>query len=167
MKYENNWESLNSRPVPSWFEDAKLGIFIHWGLYSVPAYAPFGDYAEWYGWPIGMNEEPQGRQQMYIDFHKARYGENFKYSDFVSGFTAENFDANEWVELFRKSGAFEAFDDQVFKFVVEFQGIKVSVFGKGRGKADCRIACECAQFQDTFCSSCLHNYPQEFSLDGS
>ncbi len=105
MKYENNWESLNSRPVPSWFEDAKLGIFIHWGLYSVPAYAPFGDYAEWYGWPIGMDSEPVGRQQQYIDFHKARYGENFKYSDFVSGFTAENFNADEWAELFAKSGA--------------------------------------------------------------
>ena len=38
--YENNWESLNKRPVPEWFADAKFGIFIHWGLYSVPAYAP-------------------------------------------------------------------------------------------------------------------------------
>ena len=105
MKYENNWESLNSRPVPSWFEDAKLGIFIHWGLYSVPAYAPFGDYAEWYGWPIGMTEEPTGSQPQYIEYHKKHYGENFKYSDFVSGFTAEHFDANEWAELFAKSGA--------------------------------------------------------------
>lgn len=105
MKYENSWESLNSRPVPSWFEDAKLGIFIHWGLYSVPAYAPFGDYAEWYGWPIGMNEEPKGSQQKYIDYHREHYGEDFKYPDFVSGFTAEHFNADEWAELFQKSGA--------------------------------------------------------------
>ncbi len=104
MKYENNWESLNSRRVPAWFEDAKFGIFIHWGLYSVPAYAPFGDYAEWYGWPLRL-ENPSERQKMYVDYHKKRYGENFRYEDFVSGFTAENFDADEWVGLFRKSGA--------------------------------------------------------------
>ena len=48
MHYENNWESLNSRPVPDWFADAKFGIFIHWGLYSVPAYTEKGQYAEWY-----------------------------------------------------------------------------------------------------------------------
>jgi alpha-L-fucosidase len=38
--YESTWESIDSRPVPAWFEDAKFGIFIHWGLYSVPAYSP-------------------------------------------------------------------------------------------------------------------------------
>ena len=48
MYYENNWESLNARPVPQWFGDAKFGIFIHWGLYSVPAFAPKENYAEWY-----------------------------------------------------------------------------------------------------------------------
>lgn len=48
MHYENNWESLNSRHVPDWFADAKFGIFIHWGLYSVPAYTAKGQYAEWY-----------------------------------------------------------------------------------------------------------------------
>ena len=48
MHYENNWESLNSRPVPQWFADAKFGIFIHWGLYSVPAYTWKGAYSEWY-----------------------------------------------------------------------------------------------------------------------
>ncbi len=54
--YQPNWESIDSRPVPAWFEDAKFGIFIHWGLYSVPAYSPtardkvgvYDRYAEWY-----------------------------------------------------------------------------------------------------------------------
>ena len=46
--FENNWESLNKRKVPEWFEDAKFGIFIHFGLYSVPAYTENGKYAEWY-----------------------------------------------------------------------------------------------------------------------
>ena len=47
-RYEPTWESLDQRENPEWFADAKFGIFIHWGLYSVPAYAPRGTYAEWY-----------------------------------------------------------------------------------------------------------------------
>ena len=46
--YEPNWESLDSRPIAPWFEDAKFGIFIHWGPYSVPACTPKGTYSEWY-----------------------------------------------------------------------------------------------------------------------
>ena len=49
MHYENNWASLNARPVPAWFEDAKFGIFAHWGIYSVPSFAARTEYAEWYG----------------------------------------------------------------------------------------------------------------------
>ncbi|NLP48886.1 MAG: alpha-L-fucosidase [Clostridiales bacterium] len=97
--YQNNWESLNSRPVPGWFEDAKFGIFIHWGLYSVPAYAPIGNYAEWYGY----NMHNVGSETH--DFHLANYGEGFKYADFVKDFKAELFDAQDWVSLFEKAGA--------------------------------------------------------------
>ena len=50
--YQPNWDSLDKRPTPAWFTDAKFGIFIHWGIYSVPAYAPVIPgklaYAEWY-----------------------------------------------------------------------------------------------------------------------
>ncbi len=104
MKYENNWESLNSRPVPEWFADAKFGIFIHWGLYSVPAYAPPKQYAEWYGWTLKC-ENPNENQQMFKDYHKKIYGDDFKYEDFVGQFKAENFDAEEWADLFQKAGA--------------------------------------------------------------
>lgn len=97
--YENNWESLNSRPIPSWFEDAKFGIFIHWGLYSVPAWAPRGSYAEWYGFNMHNKDNPT------YDFHREQYGENFKYANFVKDFKAELFDADEWVKLFEKAGA--------------------------------------------------------------
>ena len=54
VRYEPRWESLDSRPTPQWFTDAKFGIFIHWGIYSVPAWAPtkgigvHDGYAEWY-----------------------------------------------------------------------------------------------------------------------
>ena len=97
--YENNWESLNSRPVPEWFGDAKFGIFIHWGLYSVPAFTKKGDYAEWY-----MRQIEDETTEAHA-FHKRVYGENAKYEDFVNGFTAELFDAKKWAELFVKSGA--------------------------------------------------------------
>lgn len=46
--YTPDWKSLDKRPIPTWFQDAKFGIFIHWGLYSVPAWSPKGTYAEWY-----------------------------------------------------------------------------------------------------------------------
>lgn len=98
MKYENNWTSLNSRKVPEWFADAKFGIFIHWGLYSVPAYTKKGDYAEWYGMQI--LEDTQAAK-----FHKETYGKKAKYEDFVGSFKAELFDADKWAQLFKKSGA--------------------------------------------------------------
>ncbi len=97
--YENNWESLNSRPIPSWFEDAKFGIFIHWGLYSVPAFAEKGRYAEWYG------SEMMNKDSSTYKFHVRNYGEGFMYADFVKDFKAELFDAEEWVKLFEKAGA--------------------------------------------------------------
>ncbi len=104
MKYENNWDSLMQRKVPEWFDDAKFGIFIHWGLYSVPAYAPKGQYAEWY-WNAIKTENPNENQQAFIDFHKKTYGENFEYADFVKDFKAECFDADEWASIFQRAGA--------------------------------------------------------------
>lgn len=99
MFYENNWESLNSRPVPAWFGKAKFGIFIHWGLYSVPAYTARGSYAEWYKEQIWKDGEPAKI------FHEKTYGQNFKYEDFAGMFKAELFDPDEWKDLFIKSGA--------------------------------------------------------------
>lgn len=99
MKYEANWESLDKRPVPQWFQDAKFGIFIHWGLYSVPGYAKKGEYAEWYGW--NMNDKESATWK----FHEKNYGKDFQYADFVKDFKAELFDAEEWVNLFQRAGA--------------------------------------------------------------
>lgn len=99
MKYESNWESLNSRPVPAWFGEAKFGIFIHWGLYSAPAYTKNGQYAEWYMRQLEEENHPARR------FHDRVYGPNFRYEDFVKDFKAELFDANEWARLFQRSGA--------------------------------------------------------------
>lgn len=99
MKYESNWQSLDTRPVPQWFCDAKFGIFIHWGLYSVPGYAKKGEYAEWYGWNLQDKQSPTWK------FHEKHYGEQVRYADFVKEFKAELFDAQEWAALFARAGA--------------------------------------------------------------
>lgn len=102
--YENNWESLNSRPVPEWFADAKFGIFIHWGLYSVPAYAPVRDYAEWYGYACNMENCETESQEKYKAYHKEHYNSR-PYYDFINDFKGERFDAQKWAELFQRAGA--------------------------------------------------------------
>jgi len=94
-----SWESPDSRPCPSWFDEAKFGIFIHWEVYSVPAWAPKGQYAEWYWQKIMQKEE--GTWQ----FHLKTYGEGFRYQHFAPLFKAECFDPGAWANLFAKSGA--------------------------------------------------------------
>ncbi|MEV8523797.1 alpha-L-fucosidase [Streptomyces sp. NPDC052000] len=92
--------SLSSHQAPYWFQDAKFGIFIHWGVYSVPAWAPVGvQYAEWY-W--SQMQDPKNPTYAY---HRQTYGESFNYDDFIPRFTAERFDPRSWVELFRDAGA--------------------------------------------------------------
>ncbi|MBN2416082.1 alpha-L-fucosidase [bacterium] len=103
--YMPAWESLDSRPVPAWFQDAKFGIFIHWGVYSVPAWRPvasarYASYAEWYYARV-MGDTVHGGAL----FHKENYGESFEYRDFASLFRAELFDPGFWAELFAKAGA--------------------------------------------------------------
>lgn len=94
-----SWTSLQKRPYPEWFREAKLGIFIHWGLYSVPAYGGPESYGEWY--LLGLQKGDKTR----TGFMKKNYGENFTYRDFAPLFKAELFDADEWASLFRKAGA--------------------------------------------------------------
>ena len=108
--YEPTWESLDQRETPEWFEDAKFGIFIHWGLYSVPAYTNKGTYAEWY-WhslvadPSQFNEKRLKRHLVTTEFHNDNYGEDFEYPDFRKMFKAEFFDPIEWANIFKRSGA--------------------------------------------------------------
>jgi hypothetical protein len=66
MHYTPNWNSIVSRPIPSWFQQAKFGIFIHWGVYSVPAWRKleserYASYAEWYYARVMYNEENGGK----------------------------------------------------------------------------------------------------------
>ncbi|MGC4746968.1 alpha-L-fucosidase [Micromonospora sp. DT201] len=93
--------SLGKHESPYWFDDAKFGLFVMYGPYSLPAWAPAGElWAEWY-WAL-MTDVPDPRTK---DHHKATYGEDFTYDDFIKDFSAERFDAAEWVRLFEQSGA--------------------------------------------------------------
>ncbi|HSS97896.1 MAG TPA: alpha-L-fucosidase [Terriglobales bacterium] len=94
--YRPDWESLQKYEAPAWYQDAKFGIFIHWGVYSVPA---FGN--EWY--PRNMYRE--GSEE--YKHHIATYGtqDKFGYKDFIPMFKAAQFNPASWAELFKKAGA--------------------------------------------------------------
>ncbi|HUW20029.1 MAG TPA: alpha-L-fucosidase [Sedimentisphaerales bacterium] len=96
MKYEPTWESLSKYEAPEWFKDAKFGIFIHWGVYAVPAYR-----SEWYPREMYLKNKDT------YNHHKAVWGDQskFGYKDFIAMFKAEKWDPAEWAELFRKAGA--------------------------------------------------------------
>lgn len=107
-----------TRPIPQWFDDAKLGIFIHWGIFSVPAYAPRGrtitdivrshpedgwarlPYTEWYPNSLRFPQSPASAH------HRAKYGDR-SYESFRPEFdkAAEAFDAKAWADLFAEAGA--------------------------------------------------------------
>lgn len=102
IKYQPTWESLNQRPVPEWFSDAKFGIFIHWGLYSVPAWAPKQYYAEWYWNWIKTPGNESFREEL-----RRSHEENFgcDYEDFADLWKAEFWDPAQWGDLLETSGA--------------------------------------------------------------
>ncbi len=103
--YTDDWQSLDQRPIPGWFTDARFGIFIHWGVYSVPSYAevvPDG-YAEWY-WYSLLNTDRHSYKNTRA-FHDRVYGKDFMYQDFEHRFTAELYNPDQWAELFKSSGA--------------------------------------------------------------
>lgn len=95
-EYKDNWESLSSYRVPEWYNKMKFGIFIHWGIYSVPAFG-----SEWYS----RNMYIQGSKE--FEHHRKVYGEHkeFGYKDFIPMFQAEKFNAKEWANVFKKAGA--------------------------------------------------------------
>jgi alpha-L-fucosidase len=108
-KYEPNWASLDKRPAPQWYLDAKFGIFIHWGVYAVPAWAPVGEYSEWYWNRVGNvpadKRGPKDEKNPWWKHHVETWGKDFTYDQFAPKFTAEKFNAEEWAQLFADAGA--------------------------------------------------------------
>ena len=120
MTYEATWESVKTHTVPSWYDDAKLGVFVHWGLYSVPAWAPQvpdiqtllrtsgprfvlrnNPYAEWYANTVRLAGSPTRRH------HDATYGADFSYDDFAPAFetASASADLDTLAQLCRRAGA--------------------------------------------------------------
>ena len=94
--YKDTWASLSSWQTPKWYQKAKFGIFIHWGVYSVPAFD-----SEWY--PRNMYIEGSKVYEHHIKTYGAH--KDFGYKDFIPMFKAEKFDPNAWAALFKKAGA--------------------------------------------------------------
>lgn len=94
--FKDNWDSLMDFEVPSWFKKAKFGIFIHWGLYSVPEYSN-----EWYS----RNMYTEGMPA--FEHHIETFGRqaDFGYKDFIPMFTAKRFNPKEWAKIFKEAGA--------------------------------------------------------------
>jgi alpha-L-fucosidase len=94
--FRDDWSSLEGYSVPAWYEDGKLGIFIHWGAYSVPAFRN-----EWYPRNMYVAGSPE------YEHHRKTYGDqvNTGYKDLIDSFTAERFEPQRWAELFRRAGA--------------------------------------------------------------
>ena len=119
--YEPTWESLVSHPTPQWFKDAKFGIFIHWGVYSVPAFHEW--YVEFMSPKSNWGKTPEGPPYTAAQgnlpdsvfrasvrnganqYHRDNYGVDFEYDEFIPMFKAENFDPASWADLFEEAGA--------------------------------------------------------------
>lgn len=94
-KYHPTWESLSTHPVPDWYREKRLGIFLHWGVFSVPAYH------DWYARNMYIKGSPE------YEYHCQHYGQpkDFGFKDFIPQFKMEAFDPQAWVKLFREAGA--------------------------------------------------------------
>ena len=119
MKFEPDRRSIKKHQVPDWFHDAKFGIFIHWGIYSVPGFATTGldliesekrgsdvhfknnPYAEWYLNTLRIDGSPTQ------NYHRENFGDSFSYDDFSEIFNEEikKWNPTEWAQLFKQVGA--------------------------------------------------------------
>lgn len=139
--FQDNWDSLGEFSIPKWYRNAKFGIFIHWGVYSVPAFSN-----EWYS----RNMYIQGSKE--YEHHIKTYGahKDFGYKDFIPMFQAEKFDAKEWADLFESAGAkyvvpvaehhdgFQMYKSKISHFNAYEMGPKRDVLGELKAEFDKR-----------------------------
>ncbi len=136
-EYKADWSTLINHKVPDWYRDAKFGIFIHWGVYSVPAYGH-----EWYARHVYQQDYEKGGLNFY-KHHTEKYGplKDFGYKDFVPMFQAQNFDPDAWADLFHEAGAkfvmpvaehhdgFQMYDSQLSPWCATQMGPKKDIVG--------------------------------------
>nr|XP_042904153.1 alpha-L-fucosidase [Parasteatoda tepidariorum] len=92
--YTPDWISLDSRPLPDWYDEVKIGVFIHWGVFSVPG---FGSEWFWSDW--------EGKEPSFVEFMNKNYKPGFTYPEFASDFTAEFYNPEQWADIIKASGA--------------------------------------------------------------
>src|SRR5436190_10067270 len=95
-RYQATWESLKKYTTPDWFRDAKFGIFIHWGVYSVPGFG-----SEWYPRQMYQKDSEESKHHIEVYGPQTKFG----YKDFVPGLIASKFDPDLWADLFKDAGA--------------------------------------------------------------
>lgn len=158
--YKDTWQSLCEHPDPRWYHRAKFGIFIHWGVYSVPAFG-----SEWYPRQMYL----QGSRE--YEHHIATYGphKQFGYKDFIPLFKAEKFDPAAWAALFQSAGArfvmpvaehhdgFQMYDSQLSHWNAKQMGPQRDIVG------ELKTAVEAAGL--TFCVS-NHRAEHFWFMDG-
>ncbi|MCL2030085.1 MAG: alpha-L-fucosidase [Oscillospiraceae bacterium] len=137
--YTDTWESLCAYPEPEWYRQARFGVFIHWGVYAVPAFAN-----EWYARNMYIQGSPE------YEHHRKTYGNHktFGYKDFIPLFRGERFDAGEWMALIRDSGAqyvmpvaehhdgFQMYDSALSEFNAARMGPRRDVLGELKRAAE-------------------------------
>ena len=98
VRYTPDWKSLDSRQLPQWYDDAKVGIFLHWGVFSAPSFG-VGDAREsaylWLNWRNNVTDA--------IQYMKQNFPPDFTYADFASTFHAEFFNPDEWADIFKSA----------------------------------------------------------------
>ena len=147
-KYKDDWASLSNHKTPDWYYKGKLGIFIHWGIYSVPAFG-----GEWYSRRMYCRFYPE------FEHHRKTYGEHkdFGYKDFIPDFNGRNFDAERWVKIFKEAGAKFVMPvcehhDGFAMYETDFNRWNAANMGPKRNVA-MEIKQECEKQGLTFCSS--------------
>ena len=146
--YKDTWESLTNMEIPRWFCKDKFGIFIHWGLYSVPAFNN-----EWYSRNMYVQDMPE--YQHHIDTYGPH--KDFGYKDFIPMFKAEKWNPAEWISIFKKAGAkyivpvaehhdgFQMYDSEISEWNAAKKGPKRDVIRE--------LKTECEKAGLTFCTS--------------
>jgi len=98
VRYTPDWNSLDSRPLPQWYDDAKVGIFLHWGVFSSPSYG-VGSSSEssflWLFWQQNVSE--------IVQYIKDNYPPGFTYADFAATFHAELFNPDQWADIIQSA----------------------------------------------------------------
>ncbi len=158
--FKPTWESLLKFETPKWFKNAKFGIFVHYGLYSVPEYGN-----EWYSRNMYRDDSPE------FDYHIQTFGEhkNFGYKDFIPMFKCEKFDADEWVSIFKNSGAkyfcpvaehhdgFQMYKSEISNWNINEMGMKKDYLGE--------LKKSCEKHSVEFCAS-SHRAEHWFFMNG-